>query len=82
LGVLAQPFLPYLRINFPNCRCQEIALDGVGWIGNDGRIAWEGLRVADSLIIASGLEVGVDLFVSNDHHFKKAIPDNMMLAFD
>jgi len=40
------------------------------------------LRTTDSLIIASGLENGVDLFISNDAHFKKAIPDGMSVSLD
>jgi len=68
--------------NFPNCQCQEIALDVLELVGNDGRIDWKGLRIVDSLIIASGLVNEVDLFVSNDQHFKKSIPQPTMLSFD
>jgi len=69
-------------VNFPNCRCQEITLDVLDKVGNDRTIEWKGLRIVDSLIIASGLVNGVDFFVSNDRHFIKAIPTPMMLSFD
>ena len=69
-------------MNFPNCHCQEITRDVLDLIGNDDRIQWKGLRIVDSLIIASGLVNGVDLFVSNDRHFRKTIPQPMMLSFD
>lgn len=78
---LAMEVKNYL-VNFPNCRCQEISLDVLEWVGSDDRIEWQGLRTVDSLIIASGLANGVDLFVSNDRHFKKAIPSTMMVSFD
>ena len=78
---LAMQVRDYL-VNFPNCRCQEITFDVLGWVGRDGRIAWQGLRVMDSLIVASGLANGVDLFVSNGRHFKQAIPQSMMLSLD
>jgi predicted nucleic acid-binding protein len=77
---MAQEVKDYL-VNFPNCRCQEITLDVLELIGSDGRIEWDALRVMDSLIIASGLVNGVDIFVSNDRHFRKAIPKAMMLSF-
>ena len=69
-------------VNFPNCRCQEITLGVLERVGSDRTIAWKGLRTVDSLIIACGLVKGVDLFVSNDRHFRKAIPAPMMLSFD
>jgi len=45
-------------------------------------IEWPKLRTIDSLIIASGLEQDVELFVSNDDYFKKAVPQNLMLSFN
>ncbi len=69
-------------VNFPNCRCQEITLDVLDKVGNDRTIEWKGLRIVDSLILASGLVNGVDHFISNDRHFLKAIPTPMMLSFD
>jgi len=53
-----------------------------GHIGAGSRIDWSKLRVVDSLIIASRLEMNVDLFVSNDKHFIKAVPDDDILCFD
>jgi predicted nucleic acid-binding protein len=78
---LALEIKDYL-VNFPNCRCQEITLGVLERVGSDKTIEWKGLRTVDSLIIASGLVNGVDLFVSNDRHFRKAIPKPMMLSFD
>jgi predicted nucleic acid-binding protein len=69
-------------VNFPNCRCQEITLGVLERVGSDRTIGWKGLRTVDSLIIASGLVNGVDLFVSNNRHFRKAIPKPMMISFD
>lgn len=69
-------------LNFPNTSCQEITADVLECIGGDNLIDWSKLRTTDSLIIASGLEKDVDLFVSNDDHFKRAIPQNLVLSFD
>lgn len=79
-NALAMEVKDYL-INFPNCRCQQITLDVLASVGGHGNIDWKGLRVIDSLIIASGLANGVDIFVSNDRHFKRAIPSSMILSF-
>lgn len=80
-NALALEVKDYL-INFPNCHCQEITLAVLEMVGNDARIEWKGLRTVDSLIIASGLFCGADLFISNDRHFKKALPRKMILSFD
>ena len=69
-------------VNFPNTSSQEITVDVLGHIGLDSKIDWSKLRTIDSLIIASGLANNVDLFVSNDHHFKKALSNKFILAFD
>jgi len=69
-------------MNFPNTSCQEITPEVLGHIGLDSKIDWAKLRTTDSLIIAPGLVNNVDLFVSNDHHFKKALSKNFILAFD
>lgn len=69
-------------VNFPNSHCQPITTEVIDKIGNDERIDWSALRSVDSLIIASGLLNNVALFVSNDRHFKKALPKEMLLAFD
>jgi len=69
-------------LNFPNTSCQEITADVLEYIGGNNLIDWSKLRTTDSLIIASGLEKDVELFVSNDDHFKRAIPQNLVLSFD
>ncbi len=69
-------------INFPNIFCQEITTDVLEHIGRNNLIEWSKLRTIDSLIIASGLEQDVELFVSNDDHFKRAIPRDLMLSFN
>ena len=80
-NTMAMEVKDYL-VNFPNCHCQEITMNVLEIVGNDERIDWSGLRTVDSLIIASGLVNGVDLFISNDRHFKKSIPQEMILSFD
>ena len=77
----AQDVKNYL-LNFPNIYCQEITTDVLGRIGKNNLINWSGLRTTDSLIIASGLANDVELFISNDTHFKKAIPRNFALSLD
>ncbi len=77
----AQEVKNYL-LNFPNISCQEITTDVLEHIGRNTLICWSKLRTIDSLIIASGLSNGVELFISNDTHFKKAIPKNLALSFD
>jgi len=67
--------------NFPNSYCQEITKDVLDVVGQDNRIAWEKVRTVDSLIIASGLLNNVDFFISNDPHFLKAIPSNVLISF-
>lgn len=67
--------------NFPNSYCQDITYEVLEKVGHDGRVDWKKLRTADSLIIASGLLNEVDLFISNDEHFKKSISPGMLLAF-
>lgn len=77
----AQDVKNYL-LNFPNISCQEITTDVLEHIGRKNLIDWQKLRTIDSLIIASGLVNGVELFVSNDTHFKSAIPGNSVISFD
>jgi predicted nucleic acid-binding protein len=77
----AQDVKNYL-LNFPNTSCQEITRDVLDRIGKSSLINWSGLRTTDSLIIASGLANDVELFISNDTHFKKAIPRNLALSLD
>lgn len=69
-------------MNFPNVHCQEITGDVLEHIGKNSAIQWSQLRVMDSLILASGLVNSVDLTISNDIHFKKALTGDMILAFD
>ena len=69
-------------VNFPNSYCQDITFDVLEKIGNDSRVNWKMLRTVDSLIIASGILHNVSLFISNDNHFKKSLPRNMLLSFD
>jgi len=69
-------------VNFPNCHCLHITYDVLDKIGNDERVDWKALRLVDSLIIASGLSAGVDLFVSNDRHLISALPAEMVLSFE
>jgi predicted nucleic acid-binding protein len=78
---LALEAMEYL-VNFPNCHCQEITHEVFAFIANDSRVAWNCLRAMDSLIIASGLANKVDLIISNDKHFKKALPKDLLLTFD
>ena len=42
---------------------------------------WSKLRTLESLIIASGLVNHVDVFVSNDEHFRQALPSHMLRSF-
>ena len=69
-------------INFPNSHSQKINTDVLNKIGSEERISWAKLRTNDSLIVACGLLAQVDIFVSNDMHFKNAIPAKMILSFD
>jgi predicted nucleic acid-binding protein len=68
-------------INFPNSDVQEINRGVIDHIGNENQIDWSKLRTIDSLIIASGLVNHVDVFVSNDNHFRQALPSNMLRSF-
>lgn len=68
-------------LNFPNGTCQEITSAVLDYVGMDKRVNWQALRTVDSLIIASGLNAQVDLFVSNDRHFIQSLPPNMLLSF-
>jgi predicted nucleic acid-binding protein len=68
-------------MNFPNSNCQDINRDVIDHVGKDEQIAWSRLRTLDSLIIASGLLNHVDAFVSNDEHFRQALPSQMLRTF-
>ncbi len=69
-------------LNFPNTLSQEITLDVLNKVGSDDRVDWTKLRTSDSLIIASGLLNDVDLFISNDQHFNKAISSELIISFE
>jgi predicted nucleic acid-binding protein len=69
-------------VNFPNCQCLNLTYDVLEKIGNDDRINWKALRSIDSLIIASGLNSEVDLFISNDRHFINALPAEILFSFE
>ena len=68
-------------MNFPNSDCQEINRGVIDHIGDDKQIDWSKLRTLDSLIVASGLINHVDVFVSNDEHFRQALPSSMLRSF-
>lgn len=67
-------------INFPNTTCQQISSEVLDLVGWDDRVSWKSLRTADSLIVASGLQAQADLFISNDSHFLKSLPPEMLLS--
>jgi len=69
-------------LNFPNTVCQEINCEVVEKMGKDQRISWSKLRTIDTLIIACGLVHGIDRIVSNDRHFRKALPVDLVLSFN
>ena len=68
-------------LNFPNLFCDPITNKVLDIIGNDNRIQWSKLRTVDSLIIASALKNKVNKIISNDHHFKQALPKELLLSF-
>jgi len=69
-------------LHFPNMSCQGITTDVLDSIGLDKRVNWSKLRTIDSLIIASGLINNIDGIVSNDQHFKLAVPETLIISFD
>jgi len=68
-------------LNFPNLFCEPITNKVLDIIGNDNRIQWSKLRTVDSLIIASALKNKVNKIISNDNHFKQALPKELLLSF-
>ena len=68
-------------LNFPNLFCDPITNKVLDIIGNDNRIQWSKLRTVDSLIIASALKNKVNKIISNDNHFKQALPKELLLSF-
>ena len=68
-------------LNFPNLFCDPITNKVWDIIGKDNRIQWSKLRTVDSLIIASALKNKVNKIISNDNHFKQALPKELLLSF-
>jgi predicted nucleic acid-binding protein len=68
-------------LNFPNLFCEPITNKVLDIIGNDNRIQWSKLRTVDSLIVASALKNKVNKIISNDNHFKQALPEELLLSF-
>ena len=69
-------------LNFPNLLCAELTLPILNIIGEDQRISWSKVRTVDSLIIASALKNNVNKIISNDNHFKQALPKELLLSFE
>lgn len=69
-------------LNFPNMKIQAVDEHVLEGVGRDKRIGWDVLRVVDSLILASVICNDVDLIVSNDRHFRRALPKSMLVSFD
>ena len=68
-------------VNFPNLSCEPITNRVLDVIGNDKRIQWSKLRTVDSLIVASALKNKVAKIISNDKHFKQALPKGLLISF-
>jgi predicted nucleic acid-binding protein len=68
-------------LNFPNLFCEHVSNRVLDIIGNDERIKWSKLRTVDSLIIASALKNNVNKIISNDNHFKQALPEELLISF-
>jgi len=68
-------------LNFPNLSCEPITNRILDMIGNDKRIQWSKLRTVDSLIVASALKNKVTKIISNDKHFKQALPKELLISF-
>ena len=69
-------------LNFPNLFCEELTSSILDIIGKDQRISWSKVRTIDSLIIASALKNNVNKIISNDNHFKKALPKELLISFE
>ena len=69
-------------LNFPNLSCEDVTKEVIDFTGKDKRINWAKLRTVDSLIIASALKSDVNIIISNDKHFKQALPKEMLVSFD
>lgn len=69
-------------LNFPNLYCAELTPSILDIIGEDQRISWSKLRTVDSLIIASAMKNNVNKIISDDNHFKQALPQKLLLSFE
>ena len=69
-------------LNFPNLSCEELTREILDIIGEDQRISWSKVRTVDSLIIASALKNNVNKIISNDNHFKQALPKELLISFE
>jgi predicted nucleic acid-binding protein len=69
-------------LNFPNLFCEELTPSILDIIGKDQQISWSKVRTIDSLIIASALKNNVNKIISNDNHFKKALPKELLISFE
>ena len=69
-------------LNFPNLFCEELTSSILDTIGKDEHIIWSKLRTIDTLIVASGLKNNVDKIISNDNHFKQALPRGLLIPFE
>ena len=69
-------------LNFPNLFCEKLTSSILDIVGADQRISWSKLRTIDSLIIASALKNNVDKIISNDNHFKQALPKELLISFE
>jgi predicted nucleic acid-binding protein len=69
-------------LNFPNLSCEPVTNRILDMIGNDKRIQWSKLRTVDSLIIASALKNKAAKIISNDKHFKQALPKELLISFE
>jgi predicted nucleic acid-binding protein len=69
-------------LNFPNLFCEELTPSILDIIGEDRRISWSKVRTIDSLIIASALKNNVNKIISNDNHFKQALPKELLISFE
>jgi len=68
-------------LNFPNLFCEPITSRVLDVIGSDDRVQWSQLRTVDSLIVASALKNEVAKIISNDNHFKRALPQEVLITF-
>jgi predicted nucleic acid-binding protein len=69
-------------LNFPNLYCEELTIEILNIVGSDRRISWSKVRTVDSLIIASALKNNVNKIISNDKHFKQALPKELLISFE